>query len=483
MSPKFILFGENENLGGGFGGYQVPDPNEFFAIGTKGLQAINVGTEQLYDADGTGDILGGDLRDVQDGYILFSWLAMQMDFVISDPNNFVNVHIREGSTASTVNGGGLVGSQMYLIDFDGDGSVCSTWINSSRPNSPSDSEFGLQANATVNVRTQIYNASLMVVGSQVGGGFTGSTIGPRDNTWAVQNAPTHNFNDQTTGDETIDQTATVTVGSGGTYLYVALARQVPSSGQTSNLRWSYEIDGVPLTNVRTDTATSGAVRTGRGFSCQHTASPSKSNLLVHQAMRVITLPAGGHEFKARLNRHEGDTTPTEQMGRLHGQAFNTNIFSQFYRKERDTVLELSGTTLVTVPEWQIDITLDGTAKVWIGLATDSHGNFGVSARYSIFRDSIELINSGTGTFFDFPSESGDGGADMDNPPTRDSDNNTLPVSIFWYDDPGPGTFRYKVRASSNDPVKDCFGNANDNGEDGFVGTFFVAELKLATTGF
>jgi hypothetical protein len=249
------------------------------------------------------------------------------------------------------------------------------------------------------------------------------------------------------------------------------------------LRWNFEVDDIPLNNVRTDTKTAGAVRTGRGFQYQCTASANKSHLLVHQAMRVITLTGGEHEFKARLNRHEGDTTPTEQMGRLQGHAFNTNIFSQFYRRERATVIERTGTTLVTVPEWQIDVVADGTAKWWLGLGTDTHGTPTTNTRYSIFRNGIELIESGTGFLGDFPNETADGNLDTGfSTPTRDSDNNTVPVGIFWYDLPPAGNHRYTVKASSSS-IFPAFGNANDNGEDGFVGTFFVAELKLATTGF
>lgn len=483
MAPKYILFGQNDNIGGGYACYEVPNPNEFIATGTSGVQTINTGTQQLYNADDTGAIVGGDLTDFQDGYILFAWLQLQTSFTGGDPNNFIVSNIREGSTASTVDGGGLVGSEHQRIDFEADGSICGTWINSSRPNTPSDSEFGYHLNCTVGARTFVRNASLMVVGHEPSFGFTGSTLGARDNTWDIAFAATHNFNDQTTGDETLEKTASFTVGSKHTYLCLFTTRQISGVFVSPlNLRWSFEVDSVPFTNVRTDTATPGAVRTGRGFQYQHLFSPSKSHLVVHQAMRIVTLDAGEHEFKVRLNRHEGDGSTTPQMQRLQGNVFNTNIFSQFYRRERDTVIEVTGTTLVPVPEWEIDIITDGTAKVWVGLGTDSHGTPGSNARYSIFRDGIELIESGTGVFGEFPAESGDGSTDM-TINTRDSDNVTVPVNIFWYDDPPAGLHRYTVKASCNDTVETAFGNANDNGEDGFVGTFFVAELKLATKGF
>jgi hypothetical protein len=484
MSPKYILFGGAENLGGGFACYEVPAADEFIATGTSGVQTINTGTQQLYDADGSGDIVGGDLKDVQDGYIFFAWLQLQTTFTGGDPNNFIVANIREGATASTVDGGGAVGSEHQRIDFDASGSICGTWINSSRPNVPDDSEFGYHLNCFVGARTFVRNASLMVVGHGEGFDFAGSTLGARDNTWDIAFATTHLFNDQTVGDETLEKTAPFTVGHKGTYLCICTSRQISGVFVSPlNLRWNYEIDDVPLTNVRTDTATPGAVRTGRGFQYQHLFSPSKTHLIVHQTLRIVQLDPGEHEFKVRLNRHEGDGSITSQMQRLQGNVFNTNIFSQFFSKERNTVIELTGTTLVSVPEWSIDIVTDGTAKVWVGLGTDSHGGPGANARYSIFRNGVELIDSGTGVFGEYPAESGDGNTDM-TISTRDSDNVTVPVNIFWYDDPPKGTHRYTVKASCNEGGGvTAFGNANDNGEDGFVGTFFVAELKLATKGF
>ena len=67
--------------------------------------------------------------------------------------------------------------------------------------------------------------------------------------------------------------------------------------------------------------------------------------------------------------------------------------------------------------------------------------------------------------------------------TGDTDNDTLPFALLWFDTPSAGSHTYRVeyrRNSGFTGANNAMWNTRDDGSSGFIGTMFAIEMKFPT---
>ncbi|MCI0558225.1 MAG: hypothetical protein MN733_06995, partial [Nitrososphaera sp.] len=314
----------------------------------------------------------------------------------------------------------------------------------------------------------------------------GPTLGKRNSEWfSVGGSPSSiAFNDGA-GDS--DQTAsgTFTVDHGNEDYLVFFRYRLNSISTTGvrALRVTCKIDGEDIVNVRTDTATLGATRTGRGFQYRDSAD---AGLRVRTGpFRVMNLSAGTHTPEWTFNRHES-ADQGETVDGIAMLGIRTQMLSQFTYDEYDEAIAVTSDTPATAP-WSVTITADGTTPIILGFCTSTHvGDDGV-VDLTMFRDDTLITEDAAGAgaaYAGFSQANYDNIADG-SAGTGDSDNGTYPLTIWWTDTPSAGSHTYTIKYARNSSASagasgNSILNCNDNGGSGFVGTLFAFEMKFAT---
>lgn len=472
------------HYGGGFGSYSVPLSSEFGALSITNEITLAVSDAVTLYNDGAGTNLGFDLRDVNTGYFILVWNSGAIFATGGDVAGRQAADIREGDTASSVAAGGtlLTNSNISHNAPSGPIDYLGGFWAPSRPSGLS-SEFGFHFHDSTSTasRSRVHGATLLVLPSS-SSLFSGSTLGKVNSTWSTANPGSITYNNQVLGDEDQTITANFTVGTPGTYL--VLTRTRPTSGASAcSLRWAHKIDNVDLWSVRTDTATAGATRTGRGFQVQFPSLPSAASPYFTSA-QVVTLAGGSHTFAAVGNRHEV-ADGGESLSNNIVFVVNTGMFRQFkYAQVTATQTAPTSSSWALHSAFTQSITIDGTAKLLLIFHTTAHENTSSGILgIRIKRDGVVITPSGVDAGSQpFPRFSGYAVLNGTNG-TADSDNNTLPYSIIWVDNPGAGTFTYTIESADQGTTSSALWNTNDNGAAGFKGLFAIAELAFARVGF
>lgn len=452
-----------------------------------GGTASSATTQVAFDTEAGGGQWGVHLTDLDTGYIVF-WCYAGFD---ANGSGLITWSLREGDTTST---DASVASDLpgtRVADFTQRAATLGSKVMTcaqariTRPVAGSASEWGLYFGNTFTNLSQLHNGSIIVIPAQDATGslaHVGPTIGKRNRQWFTAGGSTINFDAQIAGDQDQSITNTLpTVIFPGTYLYLDNFRitTAAGTGTASSIRVAHFLDGVDIFGVRTNTATLGATRTGRGF--QYRIHSSDNLAYRHGVSRVVSLSAGSHSLTRTANRHES-TDEGQTLDGHQAQFIRTAMLSQFTYDEVNTAILVTSATFTT--GWSITLTSDGVTPLVFGFCTSVHNSAIGIPVFALFRNSTQLTEGGTdgglgqSCYADI-SDGNEGGAD--------SDNQTAPFMMYWSDTPAAGTYTYTIRYRKSDDVN--FGNnnnlrinTNDNGGDGFTGTFWGFEMKFATIG-
>jgi len=449
----------------------------------------------MYSTDGANK-LGADLVDVEGGYLL---LWTYSGFLSTAAASATAWSLREGNASSTIVAtvGDAPGTRIgdMVMEPDAIGVMPGTYSNwsSNRPGAGLESEWGMcHANVTTNL-SQLFMGTLIVLPAQNAAGslsISGSHIGKRDSEWyAIAGSPSSVlFDAQPAGDSNQSSSTTFIVDHGNeNYLLIARSRlNALTTIGVRDLRITHNLDGVDINNVNTNVATAGATRTGRGF--QYRLSADDVTRIRNTVFRVKNLSSGVHSFDITCNRHQA-TDSGETLDSVALLALRTSMLSQFTYDEHDQAIAVTSDVPTTGP-WSVTITADGVTPIIIGFCTSSHiGNEGY-VDLTLYRDSTLITADATGPgssyggfsnfrYVDY-ADGTDGGAD--------SDNTTVPVTVFVADIPPVGQHTYTIKyarnsfslASGGGGSTSSILNCNDNGASGFIGTLFAFEVKFAT---
>lgn len=452
-------------------------------------------TQFAFDEDGANQ-LGADLVNVDTGYLLM-WMFSGGSSSTSTAAAF---SLREGVSTSTDTTivadtpGTRVGDTLYETNpvtphFN---YTFSMWL-SSRPVSPRDSEWGMFfSNVTAN-NYQCFQGTLIALPAQNSTGslaHSGPTIGLEGSEWfGLGFTPTTIlFNDQPAGDgDQLASTSAFTIDHGNeNYLLIYRHRLngITVSGVRS-LRWYDLLDGADVFNVRTNAVTAGATRTGRGF--QARLSDDDFTAYRYTEFVVKTLSAGSHTGGITFNRHESadNFENADGMGLL---ILRTSMLSQFTYSTHNSAIVMSSDANIAGP-WSVSVVADGTTQIIIGFCTTVHNATGYPDM-NIFRDGAIISEETTGEgakYSGFSHTSTVAIADGSDG-VGDTDNQTMPVTIWIVDTPSAGSHTYTVRyrrnsftaASGGGGSNSSIINCRDDGSSGFIGTLLAFELKLAT---
>ncbi len=247
------------------------------------------------------------------------------------------------------------------------------------------------------------------------------------------------------------------------------------------LRADITFDGETFVNVRSNNTTGGSTKTGRGFQW----SLPEHNFwhgFFHQ-YRVLELKPGVRSAQAIANVHDHTTntgTPSE-LDNLALRPIRINSFNQFKYQEIKTGFTSSSDTWAN-SGFELTIEADGTTPILLGLSTSVH-QFEGQTRFRFTKDGSAFGAPDDGTdFYSFGQSDQDtfiGGTNG----SGDTDNDTLPVSLLWVDTPTAGEHTYRVQYRRNSGftgANNAMWNTRDDGSDGFIGTFFLAELSFPT---
>jgi len=473
--------------GGSF--FATPPANEYFAFTLDGNQGIGQNSTELYDADSS-PAVACNLRDVTNGYLVIHCIHGMMEATGATNAGIMRASVREGATASTVDGAGAVIIESFIPEEGVDKTYVSTAFFAERPAASRDSEWGIHIqSATIEVdRVRCSGATMVVLPLLPSGGFTGPTLGTEDNHWGRATPAAISYNNQVGGDADQASTDTLTVGQAGEYLLMMGVRTSNAgTNAVRNLRFNWTVNGVDPVSVRTDTATAGAVKTGRGYQQHYIADADLVQFRPHLVqMALVTLLAGANTVGFRANRHESaDPADSELInaGGLGFFAIKTDRFKQFRYTQVATVQ--SAAALLAYAEdsaWTTQITVDGNAKVMVILSTSVH--YAATADITTFKikrngvliSPYDTSILGGNTAPETPSMFL-GNALNGTIATADSDNGTLPVTIIVADDPGNGTHTYTVETAVSGAGAGIY-NSNDNGASGFKGYLMLVELAL-----
>jgi len=468
-------------IGGSFADYRVPDVTESYFRSINGPQA-GISTDVLYSG-GTGSVLGADLTDVASDYFLLMWITANVDFVGGDTGHYGHVCCREGAGASTVDATGtdatpfapLVVGDADRIDFDTLMSI------GTGPGGGRNSEWGV--NMVLDDASRLYmNGASLFIAPANDASFVGSTLGMRDNTWDLALPTAIACNNQVGGDEDQTVTATLTLGHAGRHLLIVQNRLTHSATGTAanaSVRWYNTVNGSDPWNVRTNAV--GSTLTGRGYHFGITRDPTGSPRYEMCAFAVKNLAVGDTIVSTIGNRHESADT-NEQISLNRFVAININMFSKFLYKELTTAQSTSSAIYADSSMQAITIAVDGTAKVALFFSTTIHTNHSQYPLFRITRNGAAITPNGTDAGSNlYPTLLGSHAQYAPSGLGATPDNETLPFSIMWIDDPGAGTHIYRVQVRAG--ISTCMWNTRDDGTDGYVGLFAAAELKFATSGY
>jgi hypothetical protein len=469
--------------------YAEPSANEYYAQTYLIQQALNANTTELYDSDGGSDPLGANLTDVTKGYIALLCVPCMQDNTGTAGGGNMQAHIREGAGASTTAATGAIGLSSFIRENSADSTYVHTGVLAGTPGGTRESEWGVDiTTATTNTNDRVrFSGGTLIVLPAVSGSFTGSTLGTEDQEWSACNPAGISYNDQTGGDA--DQTSSDdwTVSQAGEYLCIFGFRW--NNGGTihdANIRAYWQIDGVDVFGVYTGNATSGAVKTGRGYQlfCDGNLDTVDHRPFLCQA-GVFNLAAGANTLTIVANRHESsDPASTEAINAsANNICIRTDRFKTFeYTKVSTARSSPANEVYATDGDFTTNITVDGNAKVMVIFSTTIHYNGSEATIFKIYRN---------GSLIGFYDDGAFGGNQANPGPTNvfwnsssgttsvgDSDNQTLPVTLILADDPGAGTHSYTVQTASFASSSTGIYNANDNGGDGFNGFMILAELAL-----
>jgi hypothetical protein len=477
------LTGGRSSTIGAFSAYQTPLSTEFFARSLSGIQPIALSSTEIYNANGAAAALGCDLADHEGGYLVLFGINMMIEATTTTEGT-VTPQCREGTTASTVSGGGLTTSSSSMRTQDVDLGLMEVAYLPNRPAASRLSEWGIHGvSATIETNKANVVGGTLVVLPAAAATFSGPNLGVQEDYWGFLNQGSLDYDTQVGADA--DQTFSGTITVPRTADYVCFWRSQTHSGATSaarSLRFQMRIDGVDVFGVKTGTATGGATRTGRGFQYQQIAGTNLVNVATYfTPVSLHTLAPGTHTVDWVINRHE-TTDNAEQLRNNICLWINTDVFKQFKTVNVATVQTAPPSRAdIEATAFAQSITVDGNAKVLLILSTSSHSATNNDGPIIYFKRNGVII-SGQGVLAGSPDypQTGLYAAANGTAGTADSDNNTYPVTVMWVDDPGVGTHTYTVWAGSGASGTAGIWNANDNGASGFKGRFMIAELSLAT---
>jgi len=462
--------------------------------GDQGAASVDIlSTQFAFDTEAGGGVWGLDIiGDIPVGYLIL-WM---FSGVIFNAGTSYIWSIREGTSTSSDTTvvadapGTRIGDMQGELDASAIGQFLTGAMYNTGPNSGRDSEWGLYFSQITTNNSQLFNGCLVVIPVQDATGslaHVGSTLGKRNSEWFSigPGVGTINFNDQVGGD--VDQTSTggsFTVDHGNEkYLvfsrYRINSNSIATAGDRS-LRVTHLIDGVDIHNIRTNLATAGATRTGRGF--QYRCSADDGLRHRNGAFRVMTLATGEHTTSWLVNRHDS-TDDDETIDGMGSLIIRTSMLSKWVYSEYSQAILVNNSSYVAAP-WSVTITSDGTTPIIIGFCTSSHMGGDGYVSTALFRDSTKITEDGAS------DNRGIGTCNFDNIfdgsiGVGDSDNGTVPITIWWTDTPVAGTYTYTIKYMMSTAVNDgnsnsTIMNCNDNGGSGFTGTLFAFEMKFAT---
>lgn len=486
MRPFFQQLTSAQAVYGQAPGYAVPEDNEYYAVTLDGNQDIGLDTVELYDEAGA--VLGANLRDVELGYLVLLNTNVAVEATgATNAGTIRPTSIYEGAGASGADATGTVLTESFIREEGVDKTMASAVFFHSRPAVGRQSEWGVNVQSAVIEadRVRISGGTLVILPS-LPNSFAGTTIGTEDNHWARALVSQISYNDQVGGDADQSNSANFTVGSSGEYLCFLYSRwNNGTTTTTHNLRFHWEVNGVDVFNVRTDVATSGAVKTGRGFQQFFPSDADLSSFRPYLfGAAVLNLNAGSNTVTLFANRHESaDPANSEAIALTNILAIKTDRFKQVEKASVATV-QASGVSNVfaEAPAFTKSITVDGQAKVLVILSTSVHySSTADTSAFQIKRNGVLISPYDTSVFGGNSSPHLPsmflGDASNGTAATGDSDNNTLPITIIVVDDPGPGTHTYTVESAVSGASAGIW-NADDNGTDGYNGMLALVELSL-----
>lgn len=464
-------------------------------------------TTMLAFSDDAGDYPRYDAVEITGGYYVWVFVG---GYANGGGSEVIGV-VREGadtSTDTTVAGGSpgtgiqALAPGMHVLDnAPGDTvyNIATTFMKSSNPSGGREAEWGIFLSNAVANAVQMFHGTLIVLPAENATGTLGHeaagtpNIGRRNNSWFSHGwAGSHTFDPGGDTDLSYAPTTQPTIVHGNED-YLVFFNAATSGGNATQvwLRVIFTVDGEDFVGVRSNTKTSGATRTGRGFGFGRFTSGAQGHRQNLAAFRVMNLSAGAHTIGATINQHEtADATHDGHEFVINGigqcQLFRTSMFSQFTYDEYDQAIFVNSDTAQTAP-WSVTITADGTTPIVIGFCTTVHVGEQAMPDLILKRDSTSITRDSAGSlghvttraFTPDWSDLSDGAAD--------SDNYTLPITLTWVDTPSAGEHTYTIQYRRNSSIATGGGdslssyiNCRDDGSSGFVGTLFAFEFKFAT---
>ena len=244
-------------------------------------------------------------------------------------------------------------------------------------------------------------------------------------------------------------------------------------------RWNMELEGEDFTNVRTNTTTGGSTKNGRGYSWSIPVN-NFCRMYACQFRVIDNLPTGrpltGSTTFNIWDASRNTGTPTE-LDLSNPVIWRTEQFSTFDHHESRTAVVTNSDTWAA-SDFECTIDCSGNDPVYLALSTSIH-QFEGQTRFRFTRDGTPISPDGTDyvTFGQSDQLTHIGGSNG----SGDTDNDTLPFHLFWFDNPTAGEHTYRVEYRRNSGFtgsNNAMWNCRDDGSSGFIGTFFAAEMSF-----
>jgi hypothetical protein len=472
-------------------------PDDFLATAETGLDNPATAGDPRFTCSiyqpSAGPVVGGILSDVQNGYMIFMCGYGYWDGGASNAatlNQFI-----EGSTTFST-GKQFTGSvpstnprlELTGLDPDDEGGFMGTRVLTNRPSSAAlgVAEWGMFIGTESSTGFHdAYGACFVALPSEQEGAAShaGPTIGVRDTDWFVTGLSVVTYSDSADTDVTSTLNTSITIPesrSQDKWLTMCNLRVEKNggfpTGTARTLRYFIEVNGEDLFNVRTNNTTGGANKTGRGFQLHF--GLQNFNQFSACPFVIQNFPAGVLTSQTTANCHQAIGSNGSQLDNSAVTMMRTAAFSQFEYLEDTTAVIVNSDTFQD-SAFTVTVDADGTSSFLLGLSTTVHQYTG-QVRFEITRNGTPITNNGT----DYPTlGKWDTSAFTDGSNgTGDTDNDTLPFTMFWADTPPVGSTTYTVRYRRNSGFtgsNNAMFNTRDDGSSGYRGTFFAAELKLA----
>lgn len=436
----------------------------------------------LYDGNG-GTAVGVDLSDEgNDKYIVFSTFIADATAANTTTTRQQRVWVHEGATASTTDGGSSAGASAIAGQEPVNGYAFIQSYVRAGPFSSRDAEWGLQFNNQTANNLYVQAASIAA--------FQHSIFGNTENEYWFELQPTADFggNIVDTDDFNTDTDVSTSIASvsglapGEWLIFFTHAwgfHDDLGAGNGMSLRSRFLADGVDVLGIQ---GSGGGSRSSKGYQWrlgQHNAdSPRVTGFFVKE------MTSGTHTFNYIVNKAES-TQQGENAGDWWVYGIHKDRFENFRYKTVATRQEVAGNTNFVVSNFRIENYEVKEAPVFIAFHTTAHlsTTAAMGTQFMLRRDNTDLLPSGTGTpGHVYPSYGNSWDAAPDMSTAADSDNNTIPITIFWVDDPGPGTYTYQILSKriGTGVGGVTYWNTKDDGTSGFTGTLGVGELRLRT---